>query len=151
MSRKAASGASPGVFTRFARTTSQLAGRPPTFMVVVLVVLAWGVSGPLFGYSEAWQLAINTLTTIVTFLMVFLIQHTQNREAEAIQLKLDELIVALDGARNELLDSENLSEEQQLALHRKYLRLAENARRNIKEEVVELEDKRDRRRRGGKK
>src|SRR5205085_12312288 len=83
----------------------------------------------------------------MTFLMVFLIQATQNRESEAIQLKMDELIVALKGARNELLDSENLTEEEQLKLHKKYLDMAERARREIKDEVVELEQKRDRRRR----
>lgn len=139
----------PGFFTRFARGTSQAAGRPVAFALVVLVVLAWALTGPFFDYSDAWQLTINTLTTIVTFLMVFLIQHTQNRESEAIQLKLDELIVALDSAHNELLDSENLTETEQLALHRKYLRLAERARRNLKQEVVELETKRARRHRRG--
>jgi low affinity Fe/Cu permease len=130
---KAKSVPSPTFFMRFARGTSQVAGRPVSFAVVSLVVLAWALSGPLFGFSEAWQLTINTLTTIVTFLMVFLIQHTQNRESEAIQLKLDELIVALDSAHNELLDSENLSEEEQLRLHRKYIALAERTRRGLAE------------------
>ena len=78
-------------FHHFARGTARAAGRPATFVVVVVIVLAWALSGPVFGFSESWQLTINTLTTIVTFLMVFLIQATQNREAEAIQLKLDEL------------------------------------------------------------
>ena len=144
---KKASATGPGLFWRVARGTSQLAGRPSTFALVTFVVAAWAVSGPMFDYSEAWQLTINTLTTIVTFLMVFLIQATQNRESEAIQLKLDELIVALKGARNELLDSENLTEEEQLKLHKRYLEMAERARREIKDEVVELEEKRDRRRR----
>ena len=117
-----------GVFTTFARATSRLAGRSGTFSLAVLVVAAWAVSGPIFGYSQAWQLTINTFTTIVTFLMVFLIQATQNRESEAIQLKLDELIFALDSARDELLDSENLSEEEQLKLHKRYLQQAEKAR-----------------------
>ena len=85
----------PKPFTRFARATSHLAGKPATFALVIAVVAAWAISGPLFGFSEAWQLTINTFTTIVTFLMVFLIQATQNREAEAIQIKLDELILAL--------------------------------------------------------
>ena len=132
-------------FTTFSRTTSRLAGRPATFMLVVFVVVAWAVSGPVFDFSEAWQLTINTLTTIVTFLMVFLIQSTQNRDSEAIQLKLDELIVALDTARDELIDSENLSEEEQLKLHKRYLAIAEKARRNIKGEVEEIEERRERR------
>src|SRR5688572_25574895 len=132
-------------FTNFSRATSRFAGRPLTFGLVVLVVLAWAVSGPIFGFSEAWQLTINTLTTIVTFLMVFLIQATQNRDSEAIQLKLDELIVALDSARDELIDSENLSEEEQLELHKRYLAIAERARNNIKGEVEQIEERRQRR------
>lgn len=140
-------GNATGFFPAFARGTSRLAGRPITFALVVLVVLGWAVSGPVFGFSEGWQLTINTLTTIVTFLMVFLIQATQNRESEAIQLKLDEIIVALDGARNEVLDSENLSEEEQLRLHRKYLRLAESARSRIKGKVENIEARREQRRR----
>ena len=124
-------GTGPTPFTRLARATSLLAGRPATFALVLIVVLAWAVSGPLFDFSEAWQLTINTLTTIVTFLMVFLIQATQNRDAEAIQIKLDELIVAIDGARNELLDTENLEEAELLALHAKYVALAERARSTL--------------------
>jgi low affinity Fe/Cu permease len=137
-------------FTTFSRATSRFAGRPLTFGLVVLVVVGWAVSGPMFDFSEAWQLTINTLTTIVTFLMVFLIQSTQNRDSEAIQLKLDELIVALDGARDELLVSENLSEEEQLRLHRRYLKLAERARGRIKGEVSEIEERRERRARRAK-
>src|SRR6187399_1312584 len=91
-------------FTRFAKATSRLAGRPLTFAVAVAVILAWLVTGPFFRYSDTWQLAINTGTTIVTFLMVFLIQNTQNRDAVAIHLKLDELIRGLEGARNNLVD-----------------------------------------------
>jgi low affinity Fe/Cu permease len=139
-----------GFFAGFARATSHAAGRPATFALVTLVVVAWAVSGPLFDFSEAWQLTINTFTTIVTFLMVFLIQATQNRDSEAIQLKLDELILALDGARDELIDSENLSEEDQLKLHRKYLAIAERARSKIKGQVSEIEERRERRKtRGG--
>ena len=141
------SGLSP--FLRFSRETSRLAGRPATFALVVLVILAWAVSGPMFHYSEGWQLTINTFTTIVTFLMVFLIQATQNRDAEAIQLKLDELIIGLEGPRDELVDSENLSDEEQLKLHRKYLELAEKARQRLKTEVNELEQARGSRRRKG--
>ena len=132
-------------FQQFSRNTARAAGRPATFALVVAVVLAWAISGPMFEFSETWQLTINTLTTIVTFLMVFLIQATQNRESEAIQLKLDELILSLDSARDELIDSENLTEEEQLALHRKYAAAAERARKRHAEDAAEIEEKRDRR------
>jgi low affinity Fe/Cu permease len=115
------------IFTRLAKGTSRLAGRPATFAIVVLVVLAWAVTGPLFDYSNSWQLAINTLTTIVTFLMVFLIQATQNRDAEAIQIKLDEIIRCTGGAHNSLLDLEELEEEELLKLRANYLELAQRA------------------------
>ena len=134
-------------FQAFSRSISRITGRPFTFVIVVGVVLAWAVSGPIFGFSEAWQLTINTLTTIVTFLMVFLIQATQNRESEAIQLKLDELILALDTARDELLDSENLTEAEQLELHKKYLAAAERARKRHAESVDRIEGSREQRRR----
>jgi low affinity Fe/Cu permease len=134
-------------FTRFARATSRLAGRPTTFALAAALVLAWAASGPFFGYSEAWQLTINTLTTIATFLMVFLIQATQNRDAEAIQIKLDELILAIDGAHNEIIDSEDLEEDEQLELHRKYLAAAAHAR-ELRSEVVKVSrDASDRKRR----
>jgi low affinity Fe/Cu permease len=122
---------SPSWFTRLARGTSRIAGRPLTFAIVSLLVLAWAVSGPYFDYSDAWQLTINTATTIVTFLMVFLIQATQNRDAEAIQIKLDEIIRALDKAHNELLDLEELEEEDLQRMHRNYLDLAEKARKRL--------------------
>ena len=134
------------VFSRFAQRIAALTGHPVTFLLAMSVIVVWVVTGPIFGYSDTWQLIINTGTTIVTFLMVFLIQATQNRESEAIQLKLDEIIVAIDGARNEVLDSENLSEEEQLRLHRKYLRLAERARSRIKGKVEDIEAKRGNRR-----
>lgn len=118
----------PPLFTLFAKGTSRLAGRPATFGIAVLVIAGWAISGPYFDYSDAWQLTVNTATTIITFLMVFLIQATQNRDAEAIQVKLDELIRALKGARNELLDSEEMEEEDLMRLHAHYLRLAERAR-----------------------
>jgi low affinity Fe/Cu permease len=121
----------PSWFTRIAKGTARLAGRPATFALVVLLVLAWAVSGPYFGYSDTWQLTINTVTTIVTFLMVFLIQATQNRDAEAIQIKLDEIIRALDGAHNALLDLEELEEEDLVKMRANYLRLAEDARKAL--------------------
>ena len=136
---------SPSPFTRFAKGTSRLAGRPLTFAAAVFVIALWAVSGPLFDYSDAWQLTVNTLTTIITFLMVFLIQATQNRDAEAIQIKLDEIIRALRGARNELLDSEEMEEEDLVRLRTNYLKLAERARNEFgghaHAEVPELEEK----------
>jgi len=115
-------------FTRLAKATSRLAGRPATFALVVFLVIAWAVSGPFFHYSDSWQLTINTATTIVTFLMVFLIQATQNRDSEAIQIKLDEVIRSLEGAHNALLDLEELEEEDLVKLRANYLDLAERAR-----------------------
>jgi low affinity Fe/Cu permease len=111
-------------FTVFAQKTSQLAGRPITFMLAVLVIIVWSITGPVFGYSDTWQLVINTGTTIVTFLMVFLIQHTQNRDALAFHLKLDELIIKLRGAGNELAGAEDLCDEDLEALHEEYRRRA---------------------------
>jgi low affinity Fe/Cu permease len=122
----------PTIFTRFAKGTSRITGRPLTFSIAVLLVLAWAVSGPFFGYSDTWQLTINTGTTIVTFLMVFLIQATQNRDAEAIQIKLDEIIRCLDGAHNALLDLEELEEEDLMRMRENYLELAERARQRLK-------------------
>jgi low affinity Fe/Cu permease len=118
----------PSLFTRLAKHTARLTGRPATFALVVVLCIAWAVSGPYFGYSDTWQLSINTLTTIVTFLMVFLIQATQNRDAEAIQIKLDEIIRCQEGAHNALLDLEELEEEDLLAMRADYLKLAEEAR-----------------------
>ena len=121
----------PSIFTRFAKGTSRLTGRPLAFAVAVLLVLAWAVSGPIFGYSDTWQLTINTGTTIVTFLMVFLIQATQNRDSEAIQIKLDEIIRSQKGAHNALLDLEELEEEDLLELRANYLAIAEQARNRV--------------------
>ena len=123
------------LFTRLTKGTSHLAGRPITFAFVVLLVVAWALSGPYFHYSDSWQLTINTGTTIVTFLMVFLIQATQNRDSEAIQIKLDELIRCLDGASNALLDLEELEEEDLVKLRANYLELAERTRQALEKDA----------------
>jgi low affinity Fe/Cu permease len=111
-------------FTRFAKATSRVAGRPAAFILAVGVILAWLVTGPLFRFSDTWQLVINTGTTIITFLMVFLIQNTQNRDAEAVQVKLDELLRATSGAHNALLDLEELEERELDQIRAGYGRLA---------------------------
>jgi len=115
-------------FGRFAKGTSRAAGKPATFMLAMGVVVLWAATGPLFGYSDTWQLVINTGTTVITFLMVFLIQATQNRDAEALQVKLDELIRATEGAHNALLDLEDIDEEQMDRIRDRYANLAEEAR-----------------------
>jgi low affinity Fe/Cu permease len=98
-------------FSRFAKWTARATGHPAAFMAAALIIIVWGVTGPIFKFSDTWQLVINTGTTIVTFLMVFLIQNTQNRDSHAVQLKLDELIRAVNGAHNALLDLENLKKQ----------------------------------------
>jgi low affinity Fe/Cu permease len=119
-------------FDRFAKWIAQFAGHPVAFAAAVALIGLWLVSGPLFGFSDTWQLVINTATTIVTFLMVFVIQNTQNRDGAAIQIKLDELVRAVKGAHNGLLDLEELSEAEIEAFRRKYLQLAEDARQQIR-------------------
>jgi low affinity Fe/Cu permease len=116
-----------GWFTAFAQKAAQLAGRPSAFILAAAIVIVWGASGTLFGYSDTWQLVINTGTTIVTFLMVFLIQHSQNRDSVAFQVKLDELIIAMKGASNELAGAEDLCDEDLEALHRTYRKHASDA------------------------
>ncbi|HEX5211343.1 MAG TPA: low affinity iron permease family protein [Pseudolabrys sp.] len=106
-----------GRFSHFAQATALWTGHPYTFLLAVAVVLAWIVTGPIFDYSDTWQLVINTGTTIVTFLMVFLIQNTQNRDTLAIQLKLSELVLAMKGAENKFASIEDLSDEELAALH----------------------------------
>jgi len=114
-------------FTAFARRASHLAGRPLTFLLAVVVIVAWAASGPLFRFSDTWQLVINTSTTIITFLMVFLIQNTQNRDSEAMHLKLDELIRAVSEADNAMLDLEELEDEALAEIHARYAAMAEAA------------------------
>jgi low affinity Fe/Cu permease len=118
-------------FTRFAKGTAYATGRPSTFALALIVVVVWAVSGPLFHWSDTWQLVINTGTTIVTFLMVFLIQSTQNRDAEAVQVKLDELLRVTPGAHNVLMNLEELEEDELERIRMVYVRLAEKARQGI--------------------
>jgi low affinity Fe/Cu permease len=115
-------------FTRLTKWTAHASGRPVTFIAAISVVCVWGLTGPLFGFSDTWQLVINTGTTIVTFLMVFLIQSTQNRDGEAIQVKLDELIRAIGNAKNEVLDLEELEEKDLEEIRKTYEELARKAR-----------------------
>jgi low affinity Fe/Cu permease len=115
-------------FTRLAKAAARFTGRPMCFILATLVVVAWVVTGPVFHYSNTWQLVINTGTTIITFLMVFLIQNTQNRDTEAMQIKLDELIRATQGANNRLLDLEELEDRELEAFRDSYESLAEAAR-----------------------
>lgn len=138
------------LFTRIANGTSRLAGRASTFMMMCGLVVVWALAGPYFRYSDSWQLTINTGTTILTFLMVFLIQSTQNRDAAAIQIKLDEIIRALHGAHNAMLDLEELDEQDLVKMRDEYLRLAERARAALKSgrpdtDAPDLEAKRRRR------
>ena len=118
-------------FTRFAKVTARLTGRPLAFGLAAGIIVAWLVTGPVFRFSDTWQLVINTSTTIITFLMVFLIQNTQNRDAEAVQVKLDELLRATAGAHNALLDLEELEERELDQVRATYTRLAERARADL--------------------
>jgi low affinity Fe/Cu permease len=121
------------LFTRFATGASRATGRPATFVLAVAIVVVWAVTGPMFGFSDTWQLVINTGTTIITFLMVFLIQNTQNRDSEAMHVKMDELIRAFEGAHNALLDLEELEDKDLDAVRDRYRKLAEKARRDIEQ------------------
>jgi low affinity Fe/Cu permease len=120
-------------FTDFSKWIAEAAGHPISFSLALLTIIIWGASGPLFGYSDTWQLVINTGTTIVTFLMVFLIQKTQNRDTETIHLKLDELIRVTKGARNMMLDLEHMDDESLKRLRDIYERLGSEARTDKKE------------------
>ena len=115
-------------FTRLTKGTAHITGRPLTFALAVSTIIIWALTGPIFGFSDTWQLVINTGTTIVTFLMVFLIQSTQNRDTEAIQVKLDEIIRAIGDAQNELLDLEELEEGDLDRIRDTYRDLARAAR-----------------------
>jgi low affinity Fe/Cu permease len=135
-------------FSHFARQSSEVLGTAWAFIVALIIIAVWGLTGPVFHFSDTWQLIINTGTTIVTFLMVFLIQNTQNRDAKAMHLKLDELIRAVEGARNRLVDLEKLSDEELKQLEEQFTRLRKTAARRapeveeIAEEIEEeIEDK----------
>jgi low affinity Fe/Cu permease len=120
------------ILSRFATLATTWTGSTAAFVTAVLVIVIWLITGPLFHYSDTWQLVINTGTTVVTFLMVFLIQRSQNKDALAVQLKLDEIVAALEGASNHLISVEDLSEEELKILRIHYQRLAEMAKRDFK-------------------
>jgi low affinity Fe/Cu permease len=115
-------------FKQLARWASRATGKPATFVLAVAIIVVWGITGPIFRFSDTWQLVINTGTTIITFLMVFLIQNTQNRDTDAMQVKLDELIRAMKGAHNALLDLEELEDQELGRIKRGYQELAAEAR-----------------------
>jgi low affinity Fe/Cu permease len=119
-------------FTRFTKWTARASGKSVTFIGALLIIVAWAITGPIFGFSDTWQLVINTGTTIITFLMVFLIQSTQNRDSEAMQVKLDELIHVMKGAQNALLDLEELEEEELDRIREGYQKIAERARGELR-------------------
>ena len=137
------------LFRKFAQKTSVIVGSAWSFIVAVLVIVVWAITGPMFKYSDTWQLVINTGTTIVTFLMVFLIQNTQNRDAKAIHLKLDELIKGVKGARTKLVDLENLSDAELADLEEEFKQLHE--RTNQREVETEMEERKTGKNQKGKK
>jgi len=118
-------------FSRFAKNAARYSGHPLTFVFALAIIVAWAASGSIFHYSDTWQLVINTGTTIITFLMVFLIQSTQNRDTEAIQVKLDELIRVTKGAHTALLDLEELDEDELESIRAVYIKLAAKARKEL--------------------
>ncbi len=120
------------IYSRIAKATAHVSGRPLTFSLAVAVIAAWLITGPTFRFSDTWQLVINTGTTIITFLMVFLIQNTQNRDTEAIQIKIDELIRATTGAHNAQLDLKELEEDDLDAFRAKYGALASEAKKELR-------------------
>ncbi|SAL64221.1 Low affinity iron permease [Caballeronia terrestris] len=126
-------------FLKFSNKLAQIAGHASTFVIAVGLVIVWAISGPLFHFSDTWQLVINTSTTIVTFLMVFLIQNTQNRDTAAMQIKLDELIRAVDKAHNALLDLEELDEKDLARFRERYEKLARDARDDLRDASREID------------
>ncbi|SIQ65877.1 MULTISPECIES: low affinity iron permease family protein [unclassified Bosea (in: a-proteobacteria)] len=124
-------------FTRLSQAVSQWAGKPQTFVVAAGLIVVWGLSGPIFGFNDTWQLVINTSTTIVTFLMVFIIQNSQNRDTAAMQIKLDELINRIEGARNELLDLEELDADKIEEIRKEFEALAGKARQASRETTTQ--------------
>ena len=120
------------LFTRFAKKTARLSGKPVAFIGAALIIVLWALTGPVFGFNDTWQLVINTGTTIITFLMVFLIQNTQYRDTEAVQVKLDEIIRAIEGADNSLLDLEELEDDDLERIRGDYEKLAHKARTELR-------------------
>ena len=127
-------------FDQLAKGIAWVVGRPTTFFISIALILVWAASGYFFDFNDTWQLVINTGTTIITFLMVFLIQNTQNRDTTAIHLKLDELIRAVDGARNSAIDLEDKSEDELLEARNEYVELAAKAHEELDERGVDLPD-----------
>lgn len=123
----------PPGFSRFAKAIAHIAGRPSAFFLAAFVIVMWAVTGPIFKFSDTWQLVINTATTIVTFLMVFLIQNTQNRDSQALHMKLDELIRAVSGARNCLIDLDELTDEELTRIQNHYAKLARKSKHELRE------------------
>ena len=126
-------------FSVLARQTARAAGHPLALVVSLTFVIVWALCGPRFDYSDTWQLVINTTTTIITFVMVFLIQHTQNRDTDAIQIKLNEIIRALEGAHNAVVSLEDLEEDQLTLLRQKYSALAEQARKRLERGALDTD------------
>ena len=120
-------------FTWFAHTVAHWAGKPAAFLIALTLIIVWALSGPLFGFSDTWQLVVNTATTIVTFLMVFLIQNTQNRDTLALQIKLADVIIAMRGTHNSMAIAEDMSDEDLEALHQEYRKRAEQAEASLQE------------------
>ena len=126
-------------FREFANQASEAMGSPWAFIAAALLIIIWAISGPLFGFSETWQLVINTGTTIITFLMVFLIQNTQNRDAKAMHLKLDELLRSMEGARTSMVDLEDLSDEDLRKLQSEFQRLRESNPNLFEDDIQAVE------------
>jgi len=129
------------VFSSLARWTAHTMGNPLSFLISLMIIVIWACLGPIYHYSDTWQLVINTGTTIVTFLMVFLIQNTQNRDSEALHIKLDELIRATKGAHNSLLILEELTEQELMIIRGRYTKLAQLARAELKKGMTDTDDR----------